>query len=104
MARRKRQRAEISSERDGGDGEGERERAENAVTGDDLLKLSKAPLQRQLPLLAEFQTGRVTVTHRSTETVCMCSAEKKSSGRCLKISQRRSARPRTSRRRKKLSK
>lgn len=57
--------------------ERERERAENAVTGDDLLKPSKAPLQRQLPLLAEFQTGRVTVTHGSTETLCMCSAEKK---------------------------
>lgn len=51
----------------------------NRVTEDDLLKLSEAALQRQLPLLKEFQTGRVTVTHQAieTKTLCKCSGKKK---------------------------
>lgn len=42
-----------------------RARVENKLTGNDLLKLSQAALQRQLPLFTEFQTGQVTVTHQS---------------------------------------
>lgn len=52
----------------------ERERVENRVTGDDLLKLSEAALQRQLPLHTKFQTGRVTVTHQSIETKKLCAS------------------------------
>lgn len=51
---------------------------ENRVTGADLLKLSEAALQRQLPLFTEFQTWRVTLTHQSIETKTLpnCSPRK----------------------------
>lgn len=44
----------------------------------DLLKLSVAALQRQLPLLTEFQWRRATMTHHSTATkpLSKCLAKK----------------------------